>query len=166
MFSMISLGENIDESINNGRGQMTREKFKDTHVPNFKVRLYNLIGAREYELPTRDMLGVILYEAGSEAETDYDIVREERSRDLQRVNKLHPSYTSLQFPLVFIYGQDGYSKELRLIDIADIVDRVFKMKIHQFINYLRDVQPFGKTVLYTVEIQKREAFPIATCSYG
>ncbi|GJW36068.1 hypothetical protein Tco_0058988 [Tanacetum coccineum] len=30
-----------------------REKLQDTHVPNFKVRLYNVIGAREYELPRR-----------------------------------------------------------------------------------------------------------------
>ncbi|GJZ12121.1 hypothetical protein Tco_0546880 [Tanacetum coccineum] len=29
------------------------EKLQDTHVPNFKVRLYNVIGAREYELPRR-----------------------------------------------------------------------------------------------------------------
>ncbi|GJZ29208.1 hypothetical protein Tco_0573855 [Tanacetum coccineum] len=29
-----------------------REKLADTHIPNFKVRLYNVVGAREYELPT------------------------------------------------------------------------------------------------------------------
>ncbi|GKC37956.1 DNA helicase [Tanacetum coccineum] len=36
-----------------------RKKFEDTHIPNFKVRLYNVIGAREYELPTGYMLGAI-----------------------------------------------------------------------------------------------------------
>ncbi|GJT90966.1 hypothetical protein Tco_1079811 [Tanacetum coccineum] len=81
---------------------------RDTHIPNFKVRLYNVIGAREYELPTGDMLGAIVYETGPKAEMDYDIILE--------VNKLHPSYMSLQFPLLFIYGQDGYSKELRMVD--------------------------------------------------
>ncbi|GJU30977.1 transcription initiation factor TFIID subunit 1 isoform X1 [Tanacetum coccineum] len=35
---------------------------------------------------------------------------------------------------------------LTTTDKADIVDRVFEMKIHQFINFLRDAQPFGKTV--------------------
>ncbi|GKB18933.1 DNA helicase, partial [Tanacetum coccineum] len=47
--------------------------------------------------------------------------------------------------------------QLTTIDRADIIDRVFEMKIHQFIHYLRDAQPFGKTVavLYTVEFQKR-----------
>nr|GEU30621.1 DNA helicase [Tanacetum cinerariifolium] len=55
------------------------EKFQDTHVPNFKVRLYNVVGAREYELPTGDMLGAIVYETGPESDMDYDIELEERS---------------------------------------------------------------------------------------
>nr|GEY59278.1 hypothetical protein [Tanacetum cinerariifolium] len=130
MFSMTSLGVNIDESINNGRGPyvfkisgqlyhwirslcpadgdpprflqlyiydtnnevdnrltqfgrdssvLTREKFQDNHIPNFKVRLYNVIGAREYELPTRDMLGAIVYETGPDNDMDYDIMLETRS---------------------------------------------------------------------------------------
>ncbi|GJR18593.1 zinc finger, C6HC-type containing protein [Tanacetum coccineum] len=93
-----------------------REKFQDTHVPNFKVRLYNVVGAQEYELPTGDMLGAIVYETGPEADMDYDIVLEERSGYPQRVNKLHSSYMSMQFPLLFIYGQDGYSKDLKMVD--------------------------------------------------
>nr|GEV79029.1 helitron helicase-like domain-containing protein [Tanacetum cinerariifolium] len=74
----------------------THEKYEDIHVPNFKVRLYNVIGAREYELPTGDMLGAIVYEPGPEFDMDYDIVLEERFGYPQRVNKLQPSYMSLQ----------------------------------------------------------------------
>ncbi|GJT16480.1 DNA helicase [Tanacetum coccineum] len=220
-----------------------REKFEDTNIPNFKVRLYNVIGAREYELPTGDMLGAIVYEEGPEANMDYDIVLEERSGHPQRVHKLHPSYRSLQFPLFFLYGEDGYQKEMKMVgsngsssqqkrltmlayysyylhdhanrynylsrtrrlfqqyvvtafcvveqnriefirehqnDIrneylsprylschgnpscfitftCNVNPRVFEMKIHQFVAYLRDSQPFGKVVavLYTVEFQKR-----------
>nr|GEX69779.1 hypothetical protein [Tanacetum cinerariifolium] len=46
---------------------------------------------------------------------------------------------------------------LTTTDRADVVDSVFEMKIHQFINFLRNAHPFGKTVavLYTVEFQKR-----------
>ncbi|GJX32448.1 DNA helicase, partial [Tanacetum coccineum] len=92
-----------------------REKFQDNHIPNFKVRLYNVIGAREYELPTGDMLGAIVYETGPDNDMDYDIVLETRSGYPQRVNKLHASYMSLQFPLLFIYDQDGYSKDLKMV---------------------------------------------------
>ncbi|GKE81724.1 hypothetical protein Tco_1551724, partial [Tanacetum coccineum] len=59
--------------------RMAREKFEDMHIPNFKVRLYNVVGAQEYELPTGDMLGAIVYEAGLETDMDYDIILEGRS---------------------------------------------------------------------------------------
>nr|GEV39210.1 DNA helicase [Tanacetum cinerariifolium] len=43
-------------------------------------------------------------------------------------------------------------------DRADIVDRVFEMRIHQFVKYLRDSKPFGNIIeiVYTVEFQKRD----------
>ncbi|GKA97079.1 DNA helicase, partial [Tanacetum coccineum] len=93
----------------------THEKFLDSYVSDFKVRLYNVIGAQEYELPTGDMLGAIVYVAGPEMEMDYDIVIEQCFGQPQRVNKLHTSYMSLQFPLLSIYEEDGYSKEMKLV---------------------------------------------------
>ncbi|GJS51633.1 DNA helicase [Tanacetum coccineum] len=162
MFSMTSLGAQVDNSINNGRGLYVFKisgqlyqwigslcpaegeppRFLQLYIydtdnevdnrmshfggensdlryacfPNFKVRLYNVVGAQEYELPTGDMLGAIVYETGPESHMDYDIVLEERSGYPQRVNKLHSSYMSLQFPLLFVYGQDGYSKNLKMVD--------------------------------------------------
>nr|GFB90004.1 helitron helicase-like domain-containing protein [Tanacetum cinerariifolium] len=92
-----------------------REKFQETHVPNFKVRLYNVVGVKEYELPTGDMLGAIVYEPGPETEMNYDMILETRSGYPQHVSKFHPSYMSLQFPLLFIYREDGYSKDLKMI---------------------------------------------------
>ncbi|GJV28918.1 DNA helicase [Tanacetum coccineum] len=68
-----------------------------------------------YELPTGDMLGAIVYEPGPETEKDYGITIEQLVGQPQRVNKLHPSYMSLQFPLLFVYGEDGYSKEMKLV---------------------------------------------------
>nr|GEZ52061.1 hypothetical protein [Tanacetum cinerariifolium] len=112
MSSMTSLGACIDESINNRRGPTAREKLVATHVPNFKVRLYNVVGACEYELPTGDMLGAIVYEPGPETEMDYDIIHEERSGYPQRVKKLHPSYMSLQFPLLFYMARTAIRKTL------------------------------------------------------
>ncbi|GJT88962.1 DNA helicase [Tanacetum coccineum] len=67
----------------------------DTHAPNFKVRLYNVVGAREYELPTGDMLGAIVYEIGPETDMDYDIVLEERLGYPKRVHDRANSYNYL-----------------------------------------------------------------------
>ncbi|XP_074297343.1 uncharacterized protein LOC141628055 [Silene latifolia] len=37
-----------------------------------------------------------------------DIIIETRSGRLQRISELHPSYLSLQYPLLFPFGEDGY----------------------------------------------------------
>nr|GEY05878.1 helitron helicase-like domain-containing protein [Tanacetum cinerariifolium] len=111
----------------------TREKIQDNHVPNFQVRLYSVIGAQEYELPTRDMLGAIVYEVGPENDMDYDIMLEERPGYPKRVNKLHLSYMSLQFSLLFIYGQDGYYKDLKTISFfaSSVEDKRLTIKVAQ-----------------------------------
>nr|GEW33040.1 PTI1-like tyrosine-protein kinase At3g15890 [Tanacetum cinerariifolium] len=200
-----------------------REKYQDTHVLNFKIRLYNVVGAREYELPTGDMLGAIVYETGPESDMDYDIVLEERSGLFQQYgvtafcaieqnridyvrehqNDIRSEYLSGIYDAINRGDSDGSDCGIRVIlpqsftgeprymynhyldalaicrvygnpsffitftcnvkwpeiteymaqfplltttDRAYVVDRVFEMKIHQFITFLRDAQPFGKTV--------------------
>nr|GEW59309.1 hypothetical protein [Tanacetum cinerariifolium] len=145
--------------IHNGLVQLfrtAREKFHDTHVPNFKVRLYNVVGAREYKLPTEDMLGAIVYETGPESDMDYDIVLEERSGYPQHVNKLHPSYMSLQFPLLFIYDQDGYSKDLKMMDPTRSSSDKKRLTMLAFYSYqLHDRTNCYNYLSRTVEFQKR-----------
>ncbi|PWA70551.1 replication protein [Artemisia annua] len=72
------------------------------------------VGANQYELPAGDSIGAIVYEGGPETMTDYDIVIERHSREPESVNKLHPRYMALQFPLLFIYGEEGYHLKLTL----------------------------------------------------
>ncbi|PWA85139.1 helitron helicase-like domain-containing protein [Artemisia annua] len=81
-------------------------------VPEFKVRLYNGNVARGYELPTSQAIGAIVFDSGPTTESDYDIVIEYRDGPAKRINKLHQSYMSLQFPLIFVYGQPGYHIKL------------------------------------------------------
>ncbi|PWA76148.1 DNA helicase Pif1-like protein [Artemisia annua] len=82
-----------------------RDKCAEADVPDFKVRLYNGDGARTYELPTSDALGAIVFDSGPTTQSDYDVIIEYRDGPAKRINKLHQSYMSLQFPLIFIYGQ-------------------------------------------------------------
>nr|GEU77089.1 DNA helicase [Tanacetum cinerariifolium] len=63
------------------------EKLLNSKVPPFKVRLFNVVCAREYELPTGDMLGVIVYEPGPDTDMYFDIVIDQRrvSKDMKMV---------------------------------------------------------------------------------
>ncbi|GKC03333.1 hypothetical protein Tco_0994943 [Tanacetum coccineum] len=91
-----------------------RDRCNDGGIPRFKIRLYNMGGVRGYELPTSDILGGIVFESGSKSRTDFDMIIEFRGGPPQRINKLHQSYMSLQFPLLFIFGEPGFYPELTL----------------------------------------------------
>nr|GEZ99910.1 helitron helicase-like domain-containing protein [Tanacetum cinerariifolium] len=82
-----------------------RDRCSAGEIPGFKIRLYNKGGIRGYELPTSDILGGIVSEDGPNSRTDFDVIIEFRDDHPQRTNKLHQSYLSLQFPLLFIFGE-------------------------------------------------------------
>nr|GEX37961.1 helitron helicase-like domain-containing protein [Tanacetum cinerariifolium] len=157
-----------------------RDKYLEADISEFKVKLYNVVGTREYELPTSESIGAIVFGETSSMENDFDLIVEQHSRFPQRVNKLHPCYMSLQFPLIFVYGEEGYHKDMKLLhvpgqstkeileymdsfpeltpaDRADIVDRVFERKIRDYVKFIRNERPFGDitVVLYTIEFKKR-----------
>ncbi|GJT65827.1 DNA helicase [Tanacetum coccineum] len=91
-----------------------RDKCRQIHVPEFKIRLYNAEGARGYELPTSNTLGAVVFDSGVTGSTDFDVIIQEKAGPPKRINKLHKSYMSLQFPLLFVYGQAGFHTELKL----------------------------------------------------
>ncbi|GJY13255.1 hypothetical protein Tco_0382564 [Tanacetum coccineum] len=83
-------------------------------ILSFRIMLYNMGGIHGYELPTADILGTIVFENGPISHTDFDVIIKFRGGPPQRINKLHQSYMSLQFPLLFIFGQLGFYPKLTL----------------------------------------------------
>nr|GEV89042.1 helitron helicase-like domain-containing protein [Tanacetum cinerariifolium] len=92
----------------------TRDRCGACQIPGFKIRLYNMGGMRGYELPTSDILGGIVFESVPRSRTDFDVIIEFKGGPPKRINKLHRSYMSLQFPLLFVFGEPGFYQELRL----------------------------------------------------
>nr|GEV80105.1 DNA helicase [Tanacetum cinerariifolium] len=119
-----------------------REKLLKSEVPPFKFRLFNVVGALEYELPTGDMLGEIVYEPGPNAEMDFDIVIKQRIGQPQRVSKLHPSYMALQFSLLFVHSEDGSLNYLSRTGwhFQQYMVTTFCAAEQSRINYIRDHQ--------------------------
>ncbi|PWA93774.1 hypothetical protein CTI12_AA067390 [Artemisia annua] len=94
--------------------ETARDKCAEHDVPEFKVRLYSGDHPRGYELPASQTLGAIVFDSGPESESNYDVILEYRDGVVKRISKIHKSYMSLQFPLIFIYGQPGYHTKLML----------------------------------------------------
>ncbi|PWA36919.1 helitron helicase-like domain-containing protein [Artemisia annua] len=102
-----------------------RDKCNDQDVPDMKIQLYNVVGARQYQLPTSGTRGAIIFGNASESMTDYDVIIEYRDRRPKRINKLHSSYMSLQFPILFVYGQPGYNTKM------EVTDKVLEVKVYR-----------------------------------
>ncbi|PWA74085.1 hypothetical protein CTI12_AA254430 [Artemisia annua] len=49
-----------------------RDKLRDVEVPEFKVRLFHVVGSAQHELPTADEVGAIVFDSGAETEPDFD----------------------------------------------------------------------------------------------
>ncbi|PWA99731.1 hypothetical protein CTI12_AA003830 [Artemisia annua] len=112
-----------------------RDKMSQTNIPQFKVRLFGVVGSRQHELPTGDSIGAIVFEGGPDVQTDFDVVVEQHDHRLKQVNKLNASYMSLQFPLVFIFGEDGYHLGRRLLSKNSSDDPPKKMTMQKYYSY-------------------------------
>ncbi|GKD98883.1 DNA helicase, partial [Tanacetum coccineum] len=80
------------------------------------------LGTRQYELPTAETIGAIVFAQSSDTKNDF--------------NKLHPCYMSLQFPLLFIYGEDGYHKDMKLANVPGQSSKADKrMSMNMYYSY-------------------------------
>ncbi|PWA36195.1 hypothetical protein CTI12_AA602330 [Artemisia annua] len=81
-----------------------RDKIESRDVPSFKLKLFGVVGSRQYDKPAGDSIGAIVFEGGPDVKTEYDVVIERRGGQPQRIDKLNPHYMSLHFPLLHIHG--------------------------------------------------------------
>nr|KAJ0188794.1 hypothetical protein LSAT_V11C900457270 [Lactuca sativa] len=85
----------------------------ESNLDFYAVRLFNNVADCRYGLPSPGSLGCIV--SGDDTTcTTYDIVVFSHSGRPQRISKLHPSYMPLQYPLLFPYGEEGWSPRLKM----------------------------------------------------
>nr|GEX59345.1 DNA helicase [Tanacetum cinerariifolium] len=160
-----------------------RNKHIDADVPEFKVRLYNVIGTRQYELPASETIGAIVFGDSSTTENEFDLIIKEHSQ-LDYIRKkqddIRSEYLSGIYDAILRGDRDGSDIGLRtvltasftgslrymyahyldalltVVDRADIVNRVFEKKVRDYIAFVCDSKTFGTVVgvLYTIEFKK------------
>ncbi|XP_048619511.1 uncharacterized protein LOC106425566 [Brassica napus] len=67
---------------------------------------------RQYDLPTAGEIGGLIIGDFNSKTAGKDIVLEYKSAKLQRISDLHPLFMSLQYPLLFPYGEYGYDEKI------------------------------------------------------
>ena len=91
--------------------KVTKEIFEQENTPtNVKIVINETIRpsgehSRRYHRPLSDEIAVLM---PNDATNNRDIVLHYRDGGLKRISELHRSYDSLQYPLLFPYGTDGW----------------------------------------------------------
>ncbi|XP_028944574.2 uncharacterized protein [Malus domestica] len=94
--------------------RVARDRINEQSTSSLRLRLHGTPSNHDaqYNLPTCDGIGGLIVGDIGQFHTERDIIVEHRATGLQRITKLHPKYMALQYPLLFPYGEDGYSKGL------------------------------------------------------
>ncbi|KAK4328215.1 hypothetical protein Pmani_001335 [Petrolisthes manimaculis] len=69
--------------------------------------------ARRFNAPVANEIGVVLV---GEQHGSRDIILKQRDHQLTRIKETHRAYDCLQYPLMFVRGEDGYNFELYQVD--------------------------------------------------
>uniref|UniRef100_A0A2N9J2K3 ATP-dependent DNA helicase n=1 Tax=Fagus sylvatica TaxID=28930 RepID=A0A2N9J2K3_FAGSY len=90
--------------------RMARDRFNESEIHDVRIRLIGNRNSdgRQYNFPTTSEVAAIIVGDFNIESCNRDIIVENRSLGLQRINGSHPSFMALQYPLLFPYGEDGY----------------------------------------------------------
>ena len=90
--------------------RMVRENFDELDIYNVRICLIQSrnSGGRQYDLPVTFEIAALTVGDVNIESSDRDIIVENQSLGLQRINGTHPSFMALQYPLLFLYGEDEY----------------------------------------------------------
>ncbi|CAK8578734.1 unnamed protein product [Lathyrus sativus] len=88
---------------------MARQWLNQSNVHNLKLKLISnrSTDGRLYNQPTVSEVAALIVGDIDTAE-ERDIIVQAKGGKLQRIDEFHPTYLSYQYPLIFLYREDGY----------------------------------------------------------
>ncbi|OMO93711.1 DNA helicase PIF1, ATP-dependent [Corchorus olitorius] len=126
-FTSNASSDDVREDIVDGIGTMldqtneivkvfrkARDTYRHDRRAGIRIRLVTDRGNKTgvYNLPTANEIGGVIVGEFGMADTDRDVIIQYRSGRLIRIIEYHPLFMSLQYPLLFPYGEDGYHSHI------------------------------------------------------
>ncbi|XP_076902010.1 uncharacterized protein LOC143556621 [Bidens hawaiensis] len=90
------------------------------YVPDFVINLHSSFGERNYDNLAPGVIGGIVFEDQPNS-SKFDIVIHMKGDMPKRISKLHSLYMALQYPLLYVYGEEGWHPKLHLLMMAHVV---------------------------------------------
>ncbi|XP_062104396.1 uncharacterized protein LOC133815593 [Humulus lupulus] len=113
--------------------RMARDRFKAQPESTFRLRLLSsrTTDGRQYNMPISSEVAGLIVGDFSEANLERDVVVEQRTKGIQRITDLHPSFMSMTYPLIHPYGEDGYRLGIPLRDVTESSFKRQKLTMRQ-----------------------------------
>jgi hypothetical protein len=90
--------------------QIARERLFDTSDDRYNIRIFGDIDAHGdvFSFPVASKVVGLMVGDHGQTNVGRDIVIEDRASHLQQINERHRKFMSMQYPLLFPYGEDGF----------------------------------------------------------
>ncbi|XP_026383265.1 uncharacterized protein LOC113278718 [Papaver somniferum] len=90
-----------------------RDRYKEDQLSKVELRLISIgkRNAQQYNFPTTSEIAGLIVDK-PEGDGTRDIIVDEKKSGLKNISELHPSYMDLQYPLLFLYGEDSFHTEI------------------------------------------------------
>uniref|UniRef100_A0A8R7R995 Helitron helicase-like domain-containing protein n=1 Tax=Triticum urartu TaxID=4572 RepID=A0A8R7R995_TRIUA len=101
------------------------------------IRIYGKPDAHGdiYSAPVAsEVVGLVVGDLGS-SNVGRDIIIEDHSSRLQQINEKHCKFMSMQYPLLFPYGEDGYHDELMCLPVSNASNQRQKVTMLEYYAY-------------------------------
>ena len=110
--SLITMLEENNHLVQTFR--MARDRFKNNEVVdlNIVMKVSRSTSGRENHITPSDEIAVLMVGDDDPKCEDRDIVVEKKIGGLKRISSLHPLMMSLQYPVLFPHGEDGFHKKI------------------------------------------------------
>jgi hypothetical protein len=105
--------------------KMARDMMATEGAPTYlKLRFitFQTKDARLYNVLTTDEVVALMVGNGSEAVDRCDVVVVQQVGPFQHISELHVGYMTLHYPLLFLYGEDGWDLNISLNGVVANVD--------------------------------------------
>ncbi|CAN7058312.1 unnamed protein product [Brassica rapa subsp. trilocularis] len=151
-----------------------RDRFNTDPEDSFHTRIVSerLKDGRTYNTPSASEVAALIPGDFSLDMDRRDIVLQQKSGKLLRINEIYASYLALQYPLLFTYGEDGSdshfgfpdlfitftcnpkwqeitryvkARKLKAEDRSDIICRIFKIRLDSLMDALAKKNILGET---------------------
>ncbi|OMO54516.1 DNA helicase PIF1, ATP-dependent [Corchorus olitorius] len=96
----------------------TKERIDADGSKAVRIRLIRSRGSdlRTYSLPTSTQIGGLIVGDYGRAQGDRDVIVHHKNHRLEHISTVHPLYMSLQYPILFPYGEDGFTPHIKYVD--------------------------------------------------